>query len=298
MSEPVVHHYVPKFYFKPWCDANGEMVCYRRVHGGKVVVRRLVPDATAHEPHLNSLVDMPPERTADFEKDLARHVDAPGAKAIQQVISGDGKLTDAEFNYLIRFILALRYRTPEVIRHLRHDTPSSFREMIENAQDEYGQIRQGNDPPTSLEFLDKHKHPSYLKNIGFTLAAKLIFEPKRGRELTEMEWFLRDTSASSRPVLTSDRPLIMRNMLQRTNSMVLLPLSPKHVLIGCRDAENVMLKIDDGGTTAFVKIVNGLVVGQAKERCYGTTLALQSFVERRLGKIHHLLPYAQEGDGA
>ena len=66
-SEPKRHHYIPIFYLKPWCGADGKLCEPRRWPDGVKAMRK-APKATAFERDLYKVPGMPEERAQDVEK--------------------------------------------------------------------------------------------------------------------------------------------------------------------------------------------------------------------------------------
>ena len=61
MSRPTNHHYLPVFYLRQWCNANGKVVRYHRPYKD-VIASPIAPDNTGCEPGLYTLHGYPPEK--------------------------------------------------------------------------------------------------------------------------------------------------------------------------------------------------------------------------------------------
>jgi hypothetical protein len=86
MNEPINHHYVPVFYLRKWCDADGKVIRYYRPYKD-VVASAIAPEHTGYEPNLYSLSGHPPGKEQTIETDfLAKLIDEPASMALAVLI--------------------------------------------------------------------------------------------------------------------------------------------------------------------------------------------------------------------
>lgn len=69
VSHPINHHYLPVFYLRQWCDANGKVVHYYRPYKD-IVASPIAPDNTGYEPRLYTLHGYPPEEAQVIETEF------------------------------------------------------------------------------------------------------------------------------------------------------------------------------------------------------------------------------------
>jgi hypothetical protein len=86
------------------------------------------------------------------------------------------------------------------------------------------------------------------------------------------------------PLLTSDRPLIMTNGLDRPDAHILMPISPTRVFAAAATQETLRKIINIASRSTFAKTINDRVTSQARKYVYGTDDTQLRFVANRLGK--------------
>lgn len=255
------NHYVPKLYLKQWA-CNGQIPTYRLLvpNSNYPLWKDYSIKGIAFHRHLYTYVADQGE-TDEFERWLDREFESPAEEAISRAIN-EQRLSPQHWHQLIRFLAAQDVRTPVRLREfierqkkqmqpLINDTLTSSIENFENA------TRSGFRLPES----DKKTNDLYPFKVtvvrspdgGGTIQAETVI----GRRL----WL-----ASSRHALTStishlmthrwtivrapdgitwptsDNPVIRLNFLDpdnydffggwgRQNGNILLPLSPKHLML-------------------------------------------------------------------
>lgn len=208
MSEPINHHYLPVFYLRHWCDTSGRLIRFHRPYT-KVVASEISPRATAYEPFLYSLEGFPEQIKQDIEKQFfSAIVDEPASRTMKVLIDRDkAKLTPELRTAWGRFLMAIRLRTPEMLDKIAEVGLINLKENLACDPEGYQANKRATDPPTAIEWLQKHR-PEILDNIGKLFLPRLIESEKIGDMLINMRWATLDLSTSQYNLLTSDRPYI------------------------------------------------------------------------------------------
>jgi Protein of unknown function (DUF4238) len=82
VNQPINHHYLPVFYLKQWCGADGKVARYYRPYRDVVASAR-IPENTGYEPNLNTLEGFPTELRASIETHyMGPVIDTPAYDAL------------------------------------------------------------------------------------------------------------------------------------------------------------------------------------------------------------------------
>jgi len=85
-------------------------------------------------------------------------------------------------------------------------------------------------------------------------------------------------------LLTSDRPVVMTNGLDKPNSQLLIPISPRHVFVATNNAETENYIREVWNDRQLIPEVNERVALQSRKYVWGFSDVQLSFVAKRLGK--------------
>jgi hypothetical protein len=165
MSHPINHHYLPVFYLRRWCNANGKVVRYYRPYED-VVASPIAPDNTGYEPGLYTLLGYPPDKAQMIETEfMGPYVDQPASRALKILLDRDGsRMTEEVWEWWTRFLMAMRLRDPQSLA----EHSSLARNLLKDnllADPQYLALRKETDPPNGYEWM-KTEHPQVLENVG------------------------------------------------------------------------------------------------------------------------------------
>jgi hypothetical protein len=280
VSHPINHHYLPVFYLRQWCNANGKVVRYHRPHKA-VVTSPIAPDNTGYEPRLYTLLGYPPEKAQAIETEfMGPHVDEPASRALKILIACDGsRMTEEVRVWWTRFLMAMRLRDP----HSLAERSTLARNLLKDellADPQYLALRKETDPPNGYEWLEK-EHPRFLENIGKLFLAHFINHQKIGDHIINMRWATIDLSTSAVSLLTGDRPFIATHGLADARCVLAFPLSPRFLFIATNDRGRLQ-QVLAPSRTRIAKAANANIVEQAIKHVYGNSSSHKEFVEKRL----------------
>lgn len=161
----------------------------------------------------------------------------------------------------------MKARTPESVKKIRTEGEKALVREMESAQPDYEQLKQDSDPATAVDWL-RVNHPGLFESVGVGQLPKIASNPKAMRDVLSFDWHIVDFESSSRSLLTSDRPCVYTEGLDKPNCVIALPISPRHAFFAFRSnskAERVLMKIP---TSRLAAELNESVVGQAVTRAY------------------------------
>lgn len=138
---------------------------------------------------------------------------------------------------------------------------------------------------------------------------RVIDSELTGRGLNSLRWMVLHDPHPKHLLLTSDRPVVMTNGLDKPNSQLLIPISPRHVFVTTNnvDTENYVRGV--WNNRQLIQQINERVSLQSRKYVWGTSDAQLSFVSKRLGQawtadpvenitVEQMLAYAREYEAA
>lgn len=279
------HHYTPEFYLRSWADEAGNIGVVQNF-GGRIHRGHCAPKATGFEYDLYSYTEnFNTENRAEIETDFFSRLDSEGAKIISKVINNENPEKNQRVLFA-QFIAGLRVRNPDTIKKIRAESTEGFLEDLEAGQAEYEARKRDIDPPTFREWVELNR-PGLIENIGVGQIPKIISMPMVLSDILKMSWYTVDFKASSKPLLTSDRPLVKWRGLGHPDCIIALPLSPRYGFFAFRDSSRVRDKLMRTPPNKLASALNANVVGQAIKYAYcsSDTDAPDSFFRNRLKSI-------------
>jgi len=118
------------------------------------------------------------------------------------------------------------FRNPETLSGIQATLFAPLHDAMTEPTDAYTTIKEGSDPPTLTEWVSQHDS-QMIPNAGKLMMPQLIDSRNVGQLIFEFHWWTVDFTASRVSLLTSDRPLVMTNGLQKERCVIALPLSPR-----------------------------------------------------------------------
>jgi hypothetical protein len=281
MSEPINHHYLPVFYLRQWRNSAGKVVRYYRPHRG-VVASPIIPENTGYERSLYSLDGYPPEHRQAIEKQFfGPIVDEPASRALEVLLERKPeKLTPEHRIAWTRFLMAMRVRNPEMVAQITSEARRRAEQALLRDPEQYLAVKQPHDPPTLLEWAQKHAAPR-LENSGKFVLPALAQNEKIGNALIGMRWATLAFSSSALDLLTSDSPFVMTHGLGDQRCVVAFPLSPRLAFFAVHDLAQET-RICGHTLEQIARSLNESVVSQARRHVYSASVSHLRFVENRL----------------
>jgi hypothetical protein len=281
------NHFVPEFYFGPWLDARGHLVQFgwrpRGLVGDLKTAGQICYRRDLHT--LNELIS--PEKRDVVEHWLTREIDSQAAPVIKTILaSGIVAIDGRDAGRLAHFIMSLIVRRPESVELLRSEAPTEFARNLEHRDEA---IRQElrcagvTEAPTLLEYAQRHR-PGMIENFGNLLISPIVADRKRAEWLLRRRWWAVDYDGTSVvPQITSDRGVTCLGIaLDDPRSMVILPLSPRHVLYITSEQDQARLQTLGRGLLGLSTIK--AVAGNARRFVYGTKEANQNLIRKYLAR--------------
>ena len=267
------HHFVPKFYFKPWL-CNGKLVRFA-VPRDRLFIDHPAPKAVCQLPKLNSLSNaIPQEKREAIEAWLTDQVDTKAAPLFLK-IAELGRLDPSTHNaeawgVMVRFILGLIARLPESVSLLEKSAPEVLRQQL--AKEDKELIQKGMlSTYRSLEEFANLYHPGLIENTGKFLMPSIIDDKKWGEVLLRKQWcIVKFKPNAALPLLTCDRPLIRIGVtLDDKDTLLTLPISPDVALfISSRRKLDELIAVGHG---RLAMAVNQSIITNARQYVFGTS---------------------------
>ncbi len=246
MSIPRDHHYLPRFYIERWAT-EGTVVRYVRPRGvgGHLDRRRKPPSAIAYERDLYHLPDIgDPIESQALELGFFQKIDDRAAVALDKLDRLE-RGAAADRVALSQFLISLLHRSPSRLAAIR-------REMAARSADA---------PYRSLEGAEFDRAVKAMSN---RLLASLVESKEGARIVSKFRAFRIDVSASSKRLLTSDRPVNVSGQLIGSDAFLILPYAPYRLLI-LTHREEIANAFSSQDPTTLVRGINIAVVEQAED---------------------------------
>ena len=293
------HHYIPKFYLRQWAGADGCVCEFSRPYQPKpghvapakppVKARRVNPDGTGYLRGLNTFARLRPELADYLEHRLLKIIDSK-ASEILGMLNRDN-VDFADRSSWARFIMSQLHRSPEGIRRVGEMVTSRFEhDLAAMIELHYDELRTENDPATFEEFRNSYTQAD-ADHVQLLSLSRIMNSELVGTVLVRMCWGVIRIDTLNHLLLTSDRPLVMTDGLQRPDAHVLLPISPVRIFAAAH-TEDVLRQINDkmqhGGG---VQLLNNRLVRRARKYVWAVDDKPLQFVEQRLGDKMRWCPW-------
>ena len=182
-----------------------------------------------------------------------------------------------------QFLTSMKIRTPENVQKIKLEGQNALVHEMEAAQSEYAMHKSAADPATAVDWL-KLNRPGLVENMGVGLLPKIASNPKAMQDVLSFSWHIVNFENSSKPLLTSDRPCIYTEGLDKPDCVIALPLSPRQAFFAFRSKSNAQRALMCTPTSRLAAGLNDSVVGQAVTRAYSERAsdAPDNFFLRRL----------------
>jgi hypothetical protein len=298
------HHYIPCFYLKQWICGKGVLCEFSRPYK-TVEPRRTSPDGTGYIRGLNTVQGLGPDEADYLENVFFKIADDAAARAVQILLTPPPwNMTVDDKSGWTRFIMSLIHRHPESVEKHRLVAEAAFRENLPEVEADYAAHKKEGDPPTYAEWCTIHS-PNPAGRLMVRLLQRVIDSEVTGRGINSMRWTVLHQPYPKHLLLTSDRPVIMTNGLDKPNSQLFIPISPHHVFVATNTLETENYVRSVWNNKQMLPQVNDRVASQSRKYVWGFSDAQLSFVTPRLGRawtadpvenltIEQMLQYARD----
>jgi hypothetical protein len=276
MNIPRDHHFIPAFYLKQWVGPQGKLIEYTR-KGGKLIPKPVGPHSTGYERDLYAFPELPPDAAQFMEQVFFAYADQKASDAL------DNHLGLASFPWTAelvsawsRFVIAIHLRHPDAMPELRAAATSIWDASGVDCQARYDATRKPTDPPTFDEYLAL-RDPLAPVKMRVNLIIKALDNDIVGAHVNQMAYAIIDVSASSRRLLTSDRPIELFN-LQGSNGILSIPISPTKLFVAVNN-EATLEKLRRTTPDQVVSNVNTFVASRARRFVWAQDISQERFVE-------------------
>jgi hypothetical protein len=233
---------------------------------------------------LNTIPGVPAHDAQYLENVFFKFTDNYAAIALRVLLSDPPwQLTPEIRSAWSRFLMSLVVRNPESVGKHRAAAESLFKTVLPKMEADYSKHRAASDPETYLEYASLHSG-NIPGRIFARLLQSVIDSQFSGTRLNSMRWIVLYDPHPKNLILTSDRPVVMTNGLDRPNGQILLPISPHHVFVATNnvDTENYIRTV--WRNRQLIPQINDRVALQSRKYVYGYSDAQLSFVSSRLGQ--------------
>jgi hypothetical protein len=246
VSIPRDHHYLPQFYLERWAR-DGTVVRYVRPRGanGPLDCKRKPPKAVAYERDLYQQPDIQDLAASQaLELKFFQQIDDRAAIALRKLEEGE-RGTGEDRVALSRFMVSLLHRSPSRLTAMRKEL----------AQRTTGAPYDG---------LEGDEFDRVLKATTNRLLAELVHSPEAARLVSQFRAFKVDVSASSKTLLTSDRPVMLSAQLVASDAFMIMPYAPDRLLI-LTHKEPIAGSFSSQDPTVLVNGMNQAIVEQSED---------------------------------
>jgi len=282
MSKEGKHHYIPVFYLRRWAGGDNR-ICEFSKPFDRVKPRRTHPDGTGYVHGLNTIPGLPPHEAQYLENVFFKMTDDLASKALRILLSETPwHFTTEVRSGWSRFLMSLVLRDPESVARHRAAAQALFQQALPEVETDYLKRRKPTDPSTYAEYA-RINSPNPAGRIQAILMQRVIDSEFSGSHLNGMRWLVLHDPRPRHLLLTSDRPVVMTNGLDRPNGQLILPLSPHHVFVATNNIETENYIRGVWRNRQLIQQINERVALQSRMYVYGFSDAQLSFVSSRLG---------------
>ncbi len=281
MGSHAEHHFVPRFLLEQWhTPPDGKLSSFRWA-GTKLVSHRYKAKSVAKERHLYSLGRSSEEPDVQVEKNFwGPQVDDPAATVHAKMLRyGLNALGPDDRIIWARFLVGLMLRVPGMVRRIRERGREVLSASLDEAPEDYLEIRGVETPETLREWVDAHM-PDALDDLGVMTLPQLVFSEKLNPVFLQATWGIRSVHPARFDLLVGDKPLIIGGSLG-ASFLVALPISPKKIFLALND-KATLVNIQKKDANSFVRASNRSMVTAAETYVYSTGEAQATFIARHL----------------
>jgi hypothetical protein len=285
MPKEPKHHYIPCFYLQQWTDAGSRLIEFSQQGPNRIAKPRPTsPRGTGYVRGLNTIADLLPHERQYLEDVFFKIADDAAARARDILLTAPPwNMSVEEKSGWSRFLISLVHRHPESVEKHRLIAEVLFREHLPKIEADYAARRKPTEPSTYMEYAAIHS-PNPAGRIQVRLLQQVIDSDLTGRGLNSMRWMVLHDPYPKHLLLTSDRPVMMTNGLNRPDSELYIPISPRHVFVATNTTETENLIRRGWKDRSLVQLINDRLARQSRRYVWATSDAQLAFVSKRLGQ--------------
>jgi hypothetical protein len=181
------------------------------------------------------------------------------------------------------FMNSLLFRTPARLQWFDEQIRGTEFTFTEQESAECEALRSAEHPTDANGFF-KNASGDDLTVVRMSLMIGLIGSRQLGQGIFGMVWDVLSLPSLKHGLLTSDDPIMMSNGMDRSDSFLLLPLSPHHLFVA-GSTERAVWAFTSQRPRDLERAINSSIAEQAEKIVIGHHIGHQRFVEVRLGKV-------------
>lgn len=282
--EPKKHHYIPIFYLKQWATGRDGRLCeYSKPYRDIVKPKRVHPSGTGYVDRLYELQGLESELAQRLESEFMAPIDGFASEIVKGYFLDRNHFSSArQRTSWSMFIISLIMRNPEEIALAKNFYVKSWNNPTEERKQSYLQRRGPGMPATLVEFLETCD-PVAIERSSLENLAQMIENPVVANHISGMLWGILSFPLGNHALLTSDRPVIMSNGLNKPDSHIILPISPSRAFYAVT-TEKTQNFLAETRPTELIERINRTVTAQAVKYVYSTSDIQLKYIQKHMGK--------------
>lgn len=232
MTTPHKHHFIPAFYLRQWHGPDSKLVEYTIKHG-KLIQKPVGADSTGFERDLYEFPELTPDLSQFMEQRFWEYADRTASQALDMLLNGQTLWSSEMRSAWARFLVGVHTRHPDTMPELRSAATAIWEGSAKQSQRAYEEIKEPGDPETFDEYI-AITDPLIPHKAALQLVMSAVDNPNFGSYVNQMVWDVIDTSASTRRLLTSDRPVAI-TLVKEPHGSITMPISPTKLFVAVND---------------------------------------------------------------
>jgi hypothetical protein len=281
MSKQPKHHYIPVFYLKRWADANGRLLKFTRPYGDEIKHEPTSPKKTGYQRGLYRVPDVPEHLAEIIEQKFMKKMDDLASDVLREFIANvrHGWTLERREAWS-RFIVGLMLRNPENLDRIKAELQRYTNENYDKWRKEYEATKKPGAPP--FETTDA------LHTLKVTLMAleRCINNKPLLDGISRLQWGMVDVTGTKYRLLTSDRPVVRTDGLNKPDSHLAVPLSPTRLFIATNN-DHTSAMFQSMPPRDLVMRMNKRVVRNAIKFVWDTDLTNERLIKGQLSADSH-----------
>lgn len=280
------HHYIPQFYLRPWLGDDHKLEEFGRVPpSNQIRSRRRGTNSTGYENDLYTIPGATEDTKHNIERVFMGTVDATAARARDMLM--DGIIPEGnERHAWARFLMSMAMRGPEEIREFKRKFAHDWIQPDAVLEERYQRIRRLEWPATLIDYINL-EGPVAAERRAVVILTDLIQHENVTRLFMRAMWWVLDTSKVSRPLMTSDHPVVMTNGLGREDGHFAIPIGPRRLFIAFMN-QGFSQRFRSMPVGKVVRLTNDAVIGQARKNVYAVNADRIADVRKMMGKREYM----------
>jgi hypothetical protein len=223
-----------------------------------------------------------------METEFLSPVDSKAAEALVAMIESGSvsNLSEPQRAAWTAFLNSLLVRMPDDIQKMRFIIEKTINMTMPFIDGMYQQVRaigiQEKGLPETAAALLAERLPVMISKSSMERVREIISDPIITNGIADMEWRIRELVGLRNELLTSDRPIAISQVLNASESHLVLPVGPKTVFLAFRD-KKIADHVSRVSDSQLATTLNRHLVQNAVSFVYGRTDGQLRFVQNRMG---------------